>query len=139
MTAEALASPSREKAPGPDECRSREDFHWHMMPFAIHKDGRCVDHWAPPNIEDDEQARGYAAQCLAGNVYALEVVGHLRQHADVGAETRLSDVVEAMVKHGQWTGFEIGFFHALGHWIARGEVPIGMNMTARVDCPGEVK
>ena len=54
----------------------------------------------------------------------MRVIEHIKEYGATFDGGHLLHTTEAIVKRGKWTGFEIGFFSAMGNYIAWGRVPI---------------
>ena len=116
-----------------------EAANWRELPFVLVKDKKVVSNWAPPDFPEEVDVRDYTTQCILGTRYAMDLIDHLISYGedklDGGA---ISDVAKAMIERGKWTGVEIGFFDALGVYVARGFVSAAVGFNARHSGPGEV-
>jgi len=108
---------------------SNEESAFQSLPFVRSDTStRLTSAWAPCDIPEDEQAHGYAERCAIGAVYAMDLIGHARQFGD---GERVADVCEDIFKSGMWSGVEIGFFGALGDFIAKGTVRNSVHFDAK--------
>ena len=95
-----------------------EQFDWMEMPFVEGNGlGMSASQWLPVEIGNTEDRRHWTAECGIGQIYALEMIGHLRSHKHASVE-RLCHVIEAMVKRGAWGGVELGFVLGLERYLA---------------------
>ena len=109
----------------------KEANDWREMPFLKTLRGEIVDHWAPPEITGVSEDNVYSAECALGTRYAMDLIGHIKTYSSVFDEGgALAHVAAAIVKRGKWTGFEIGFFHALGDHIAEGRIKVTSDFDA---------
>ncbi len=99
-----------------------EDFDWESMSFVRFQGDKAVIQWPPVELtgQDKDLVRG--AACVIGNHCALDLIGHIKSHSRNFGGDRLLDIAQEIVKRGEWGGLEIGFFSALGNFIARGRV-----------------
>ena len=109
-------------------CAEEED--WQEMSFVRVENGEVVEHWAPPELTGASEESIYCAECALGAKYAMDLIDHIKSHGDTFDGSALANVTEAIVKRGKWTGFEIGFFHAIGNHIAWGRIPVSCNFDA---------
>ncbi len=107
-----------------------EAYDWGEMPFVRVENGEVVDDWAPPEIRGVSEENAYSAECSLGAHYAMEVIAHIKRHGRTFDGGPLANVTAAVVKRGKWTGFEIGFFHAVGNHIAWGRIPASPDFDA---------
>ncbi len=75
----------------------------------------------------------YSAQCTLGKEWALRAIEHLKEYGKNFGGDLILDMVQGVVKRGKWTGFEIGFFDALGNYIAGNRIPISAKFDV-VEC-----
>ncbi len=117
-------------ASGVSELMSEEYQAYLEMPFIRAENGEVVDDWAPPEIHGISEDNTYSAECALGAKYACDLIGHLKNYGDTFDGGALANVTRAIVKRGKWTGFEIGFFHAIGNYIAGGRIPVSCDFEA---------
>lgn len=109
-------------------CAEADD--WHEMSFVRVENGKVVDDWALPEITGASEENTYCAECALGAKYACDLIGHIKSHGDTFDGSALATVTQEIVKRGKWTGFEIGFFHAIGNYIAWGRIPVSCDFDA---------
>jgi hypothetical protein len=104
---------------------------WRELPFVRHEEGgeEGKNNWVVPRFpksadNDDEGLRAYQWECMLGQLFAIDLLGHFTDYPDI-MPTHLSDVVKDIVKGGTWGYVEIGFFAALDQFIATGKVWMG--------------
>lgn len=115
---------------GASDSVGAEAYDWLQMPFVRIENGEVVEDWAPPEITGASEENTYCAECALGAKYACDLVGHLKSHGDTFDGSALANVTAEIVRRGKWTGFEIGFFHALGNHIAWGRIPVSGDFDA---------
>ena len=115
---------------GASDSVGAEAYDWLQMPFVRIENGEVVEDWAPPEIHGASEDSTYSAECALGANYAMGVIAHIKSHGATFDGSALANVTAAIVKRGKWTGFEIGFFHALGNHIAWGRIPVSGDFDA---------
>ena len=81
--------------------------------------------WSPPEVTVTENRDSDNGEWTVGTICALDLITHLRDHPSDDPNSRLADVVKAVVDRGKWGRVEMGFFNALGNFIERGDVCVG--------------
>jgi len=130
-----LLTESAEKGNEKAQSMLDEDFDWRNMSFVRCQDTKTTIQWPPVELtgEDKDLVRG--AACTIGNRCALDLIGHIKSHSKNYGGDRLLDVAREIVKRGEWGGLEIGFFSALGNFMARGRVPTSADFDAVLTTP----
>lgn len=106
------------------------DTAWHDLAFIHgHDIHRC---WETPEIRHEDATAQYVAECDWGRDAALQLIGYMHDHE---VSESLSSVVESIMKRGRWSGFEIGFFAAIGEYLRVGSVWLCGDMVAIQDKP----
>ena len=112
-----------------------EDFDWRNMSFVRCQGTKTAIQWPPVELtgQDKDLVRG--AACVIGNQCALDLIGHIKSHSKNYGGDRLLNVAQEIVKRGEWGGLEIGFFSALGNFMAWGRVQTSADFDAVLTTP----
>ncbi len=103
---------------------------WRQLPFVREENGNAVIEWPPFSVKGEHEDLTYGALCALGTRCALDLIGHLRNNAKTFDGGDLSRVARAVIERGEFTGLEIGFFHALGDFIAWGHAKVTADFDA---------
>ena len=103
---------------------------WRELPFIRSEAGKAVVQWPPLGITSSQEGLDPEVQCVVGRYCAMELVGHTKRYANQFGSEYLSDVVREIVRHGEWTQLEIGFFEALSNFIAWGYIRVSGDFQA---------
>ena len=96
---------------------------WREMGFTSgekYGEDNAAYYWNPAQITGNDVI-AYSAKSRLGSSYALDLIGHMRRFP---GDTPFSDVMKEIVKRGQWTALEIGFFETLARAFWGGDFPI---------------
>ncbi len=110
-----------------------EDDSWRNMGFVYCQDAVPVVQWPPVELSGQDKDLIRGAACVIGSHCALDLIGHIKRHSENHDGDRLLCVAQEIVKRGEWGGFEIGFFSALGNFMARGRVITSAEFDAVLD------
>ena len=104
-----------------------EQQEWHELPFLHAEDGKVVDYWTPAAVKAESKDNEWSAEIDLGTVYAAKLIEHMVHFDRRGVFNTgecLTHVAEAVVKRGQWTGVELGFFEAIGDYVVRRRIKL---------------
>ena len=104
---------------------------WSELSFIREEDGEITDYWALPEIRGVSENDAYTAQCYLGSLYAFEVFDLIDTFKSRVEGIGFSPVARSIVKRGQWTGFEIGFFSSVDEYITDGQIKVAGGVLAR--------
>ncbi len=97
---------------------------WSELSFTREENGEITDYWALPEIRGVSENDAYLTQCRLGSLYAFEVFDLIETFKSRVEGIGFSPVARSIVKRGQWTGFEIGFFSSVDEYITDGRIKI---------------
>ena len=136
MNAQSLREPEAEKAAAPSGADNRmraEETDWREMPFVELDGDMIVSNWAPAKIVAAESGKQHIDECMLGATYALRLLDHIREYAEFDTSEYLLDIAKVIIKRGELSGVEIGFFDELGRHISGGLSQIPLCSAAAAD------
>ncbi len=125
-----LLTESAEKGNEKAQSMLDEDFDWRNMSFVRCQNTKTAILWPPVELTGEDGGLVRGAACTIGNHCALDLIGHIKSHSKHYGGDRLLGIAQEIVKRGEWGGLEIGFFSALGNFIARGRIPTSADFDA---------